>query len=141
MAEIVLTDARIEIDANVVSDHGNQVSITYEAETQDDTTFGNTTRSNKGGLKNWQMELNFVQEFSAELDAILFPLVGTDFIIKVRPASGAIGASNPEYSARGILTNYAPIGGSVGDLAAAPITILPAKGSVAGSHVLARAVA
>lgn len=140
MAEIVLTDARIEIDANVVSDHGNQVSISYEAETQDNTTFGDGTRSNIPGLKNWGMELSFVQEFSAELDAILFPLLGTDFIIKVRPTTAAIGAANPEYSARGVMTSYAPIGGSVGDLAAAPITIIPAKGSVAGSQVLARAV-
>lgn len=138
MADIVLTNARIEIDGNVLSADGNQVQINYEAESRDNTAFGDATRSNKGGLKNWSMEINLLQDFAAAaVDSILFPLVGTDFDVKVRPDAGAISTSNPEYVGHGLLQNYAPLGGNVGDLVAAPITIMPAKGS-AGSHNLVR---
>jgi hypothetical protein len=120
MSDLVLTNARIEIDGNVVSTDGNTVNISYEAETDDNTTFGDSTRSNIGGLKNWSMELNFVQDFAnTEIDSILFPLVGTDFEVKIRPDAGVISTSNPEYVGRGLLQSYAPLGGSVGELAQA----------------------
>lgn len=123
MGTIALTDARIEIDSNVVSDDANQVSLNYEAESLDDTSFGDDTRSSKGGLKNWSGDVQFIQDFAnAEIDSILFPLVGTTVVLKFRATSDAISTSNPEYTGTALIQSYAPLGNSVGELAGASIT-------------------
>lgn len=127
MATFVLTDAVITIGGTDLSDHGNQVSITYEAETQDDTVFGDDTRSNAGGLKNWSMDIEFLQDFAAsEVDATLFPLVGTAVTVAVRATSDAVGATNPSYTGTGLIQSYSPFGNSVGDQASASVSVVPA---------------
>lgn len=126
MGKFVLTDAVIDVDGTVLSDRANQVSVTYEAETQDDTAFGHTTRSNAGGLKNWSMEITFLQDFAAaEVDATLFPLVGTTVTVKVKGDSAATSATNPEYSGEGLIQSYSPFGNSVGDQATASCSVVP----------------
>lgn len=123
MAHFVFTDARVEINSVVLSDHVESVSLEYKAELQDDTNMGDTTRQRLGGLKDWTVTINFRQDFAAsEVDATLFPLVGVATSIKVRPTSAAIGATNPEYAGTGMLESYRPIGDTVGNVAAAPVT-------------------
>jgi len=126
MATFVLTDSSVTINSVDLSDHGNQVSITYEAETQDDTVFGDTTRSSIGGLKNWSASVTFLQDFAAsEVDATLFPAVGTTVPIIFKPTSGSVSATNPSYTATALVTSYAPMGSSVGDLASASVSLVP----------------
>jgi hypothetical protein len=123
MAHFVFTDARVEINSVVLSDHVESVSLEYKAELQDDTNMGDTTRQRLGGLKDWTTSINFRQDFAAsEVDATLFPLVGVATVIKIRPTSAAISATNPEYVGTGILESYRPIGDTVGNIAAAPVT-------------------
>lgn len=127
MAKQVLTNAFVSIDGNDVSSFVQSVTLSYEAELQDDTTMGDDTRTNIGGLKNWSMDVQLVQDFAAaSIDSILFPLVGTSFTVIVRPDAGVVSTSNPQYSGTGVLGSYSPLGNSVGDLAVAPITISPA---------------
>lgn len=124
MAVQVLTNASIVINGEDISDHCREVTINYEAEMQDDTAFGDTTRSNIGGLKNWSMSIVAHQDWAAtELDSVLFPLVGTTFTVTVKKDSGSVSTSNPSFSGTGILQGYNPIAGAVGDLANTPITI------------------
>ena len=123
MAHFVFTDARVEINSVVLSDHVESVSLEYKAELQDDTNMGDTTRQRLGGLKDWTTSINFRQDFAAsEVDATLFPLVGVATVIKIRTTSAAIGATNPEYVGTGILESYRPVGDTVGNVAAAPVT-------------------
>lgn len=133
MATFVLTDARIAINGTDLSDHGNQVSISYEAETQDDTAFGDDTRSNAGGLKNWSASVTFLQDFaSGEVDATLFPLVGTAVTVSFRGTSGAKSTTNPDYgdgTTTGLIQSYSPFGNSVGDMATASLEIVPGGSS------------
>lgn len=127
MAKQVLSNASVIVDGNDLSAYVQSVTLSYEAELQDDTTMGDDTRSNIGGLKNWSMDIQLVQDFAAgQVDAILFPLVGTSFTVELKPDAGAVSTSNPKYSGTGVLGSYSPIGNSVGDLAVAPITISPA---------------
>lgn len=127
MATFVLTDCVITIDGTDLSDHGNQVAVTYEAETQDDTAFGDDTRSNAGGLKAWSMEMTFLQDFAAsEVDATLFPLVGTAVTVSVKATSSATSATNPAYTGTGLISSYSPFGNSVGDQASATCSVVPA---------------
>ena len=124
MAHFVFTDARVELNAVVLSTHVESVTLEYKSELQDDTNMGNTTRKRLGGLKDWSVSINFRQDFAAALvDATLFPLVGTTFAVKIRPTTAAISATNPEYQGTGILESYRPIGDTVGNVAAAPVSI------------------
>ena len=135
MAKTVLTDAFVSIAGNDISDHVRTVTLNYSAEEQDDTTMGDDTRTNLGGLKTWSLDLEVANDFAAsQVDSIIFPLVGTQVAVVFRPTSAAVGASNPQYSGTGMLSTYNPVGQSVGDLATAPITIVSAG-------TLARAVA
>ena len=135
MAKTVLTDAFVSVGGNDISDHVRTVTLNYSAEEQDDTTMGDDTRTNLGGLKTWSLDLEVANDFAAsQIDSLMFPLVGTQVAVVFRPTSAAVGAGNPEYSGTGMLSTYNPVGQSVGDLATAPITIVSAG-------TLARAVA
>ena len=124
MAHQVFTDARVEINAVVLSDHVRSVTLDYSAELQDDTSMGDTTRERKGGLKDWSIEVDFFQDYAAsEIDATLFGLVGSTFTVEVRPTSAARSATNPGFSGTGILESYQPVGGEIGTMQMAPITI------------------
>ncbi|MBV1929003.1 MAG: radical SAM protein [Gammaproteobacteria bacterium] len=124
MAKFVLSDASLVINSVDLSDHVRSVTVNYEAELHDDTTMGDDTRTNLGGLKNWSMDVEFTQDYAASnVDATLFPIIGSTVPIVLKPTSGAVSATNPSLSANGVIGSYAPIGNSVGDLAVAPITI------------------
>lgn len=126
MPSLVLTDAFVSINAVDVSASVRSVTINYAAEMVDETAMSATTRTNKGGLKTWSMDIEFKQDFAASPapDVVLFPLVGTTFTVIVRPVKGTVvGATNPNYTGTGILESYNPLTNSVGDLATAPITI------------------
>lgn len=130
------TDARVELNAVVLSDHVRKATLNVEAKEGDTTAMGDTWEEFVAGLKSWAVELEFNQDFAAaNVDATLFPLVGAAaFTVKVRPTTGAVSATNPEYNGSCILTSYAPLGGSVGDVAMAPVTLK-------GSGALTRSIA
>ena len=139
MATLIFSDASVVVNSVDLSDHVASVTVNYEAEQQDDTAMGDDTRSNKPGLYNWTIDVEFHQDYAAsEVDATLFSLVGADFPIVVKPTSAAVSSTNPSYSANATLSSYQPMGGSVGDLEMAPSTFVPAKGA-SGSATLTRA--
>ncbi len=132
MANIVLKDAYVMINAVDLSDHVKSVTLNYKAELQDDTAMGDDGRSRLGGLLDWDADVEFYQDYAAsKVDATLFPLVGAAaFAVKIRPTSGAISATNPEYQGNGVLENYQPVAGAVGENAMTPCKILGGDGSV-----------
>ena len=128
MATFVLTDSFIEIGGVDLSDHGNAITLTYECEVQDDTAFGDTTRSGAGGLKNWSMDFGFLQDYaSSKVDATIFPLVGSTTTCTVRAvATGGVAATNPNFTGLGLITSYGILTGSVGDQASSPVSVVAA---------------
>ena len=117
MGEIVLTNAFISLGGVDVSDHFHSVTIDTGADTQESTAFGDEWRSMEPGLKNWSIAGDYNQDFEAgELDATLEPLLGTKVAIIVRPDAGVVSVPNPQRAGTGILTGYAPLGTSVGEL-------------------------
>lgn len=138
MATLVYTDATITVNAVNLSDHCRSLTLNYEAEMLDDTVMGTSgTRSSKPGLKTWGIDVEFLQDFAAaNVDATLFPLVGADsFPVAIKPTSGAISSTNPEYSGNAVLENYTPIQGEVGALATTPATFRAGGGA---ANVLVR---
>lgn len=124
MATIALTNAHVSFGtAGDISSDANQVSLNYQAETLDDTAFGDDTRSSKGGLKVWDASVTVIGNFAAgEIDSKLFDLVGTAAALAIRASATAVGASNPEYGGTALFDNYQIFGNSVGELAQCQIT-------------------
>lgn len=124
MANMVLRDAYVSLNSVNLSDHVRQVTLSYSAELQDDTAMGDTARSRIGGLKDWSLQIEFFGDYAAaNVDATLFPLVGSTFAVEVRPTSSAVGATNPKFTGTGILESYQPVGGTVGENLMAPVSI------------------
>lgn len=129
MASVVYKDAYISLDSNDLSAYAQSLELPLSVETLDDTAMGDDTRSNAAGLKTWTATINFHQSFvDNELDEILYGLynAGAAFTCEFRPTSSSVSAANPKYSGSGILSEYTPMTGSVGDLLVIPVTIVAA---------------
>jgi hypothetical protein len=120
----VLRNAYISFaTAGDISGDSNQVTLNYSAETLDDTVFGATTRTNTGGLKNWDAQVTVLNNFaSGQIDSKIFPLVGTTGTLAIRASATGVGASNPQFTGGALLDSYQILGTSVGELPAVTIT-------------------
>ena len=118
MTELIYKDAVLSVNAVDLSDHVKTATLTMGVEAQDDTAMGDNTRSAIAGLKTWSLEVEFHQDFAAsQVDATLHPLIGAAaFAISVKPTSGAVSATNPNYNGNVILASYVPMSGAVGVL-------------------------
>jgi hypothetical protein len=130
MAEFVLTDAFVSVNAVDLSDHVKSVTVKYSAELQDATVMGNAGRRKLAGLKDWSIDVEFDQDFaSAKVDATLYSLVGVETALKVRASkTGAISATNPEFQGNGMLESYSPVAGSIGDVLRTSVTFQGSDG-------------
>ena len=119
MAVLVLTDAVITVNSIALSDHANSVTLNYEIDSVETTAFGSTGHKFTGGLQNNSLDIEFMQDFAASnVEASIYPLVGTTTTVKVKPTSAATGATNPEYTLTGCyLAAHTPVGAAVGELA------------------------
>ena len=127
MGDFVLTDAKVTINSVDLSDHVEQISFSYEAESVDDTNMGDTTRIMMGGLLNYGVDITFSQDFAAaKVDATLFAIVGTAITVELVPVNATVTATNPSFTATMLLQSYNPIVGTVGDKASAPVHFDPA---------------
>lgn len=131
MAIFVATDYSVSIGGTDLSDHIVAVDLPVEAETQDSTAFGDDWREQTPGLKSGSVTIGFQQDFAAsEVDATLWPLLGTATTIIVKPTSGTIGATNPAYTGSFVVSQLQPIAGQIGNLASMNVT-WPLSGELA----------
>lgn len=130
MAKFVATDYSITINGSDFSSSLAAVTLDITAEEQDTTAFGSGFRTRIGGLKDGSVTLDFHQDFgAASVDATIFPLLGTQATVVIKPTSSAVGATNPTYTATCLVTQYQPFASNVGDLASLSLT-WPTSGSV-----------
>ncbi len=132
MATKVITNGYLLLNAVDLSDHVQQISVHYEAEQQDDTAMGDTTRSNKPGLKVYGVDVTFFQDYTTgKVDATLFPLVGAAGVaIEVRSDAGARSVTNPAFTGTCTLQSYDPITGKVGDMQTTQAKFVPTKSTM-----------
>lgn len=123
MAQIVLTNASITVNAVDLSSLSNNVEITYEIEAVETTSFGGN-RSFVGGLQNNSVTIDLMQDFAAtKTEATIFPLVGTTTTLVFKPTTAAVGVTNPTYTITGAyLASHTPISATVGELAMTSLT-------------------
>ena len=130
MATLVWTDANVLINAVDLSPSVRSATLTFDAEMLDETVMGAaTTRLNKPGLFNWNLEVEFLQDYAtgAFPDDTLFSLVGAAaFVVAIRPTSAVISATNPEYTGNAVIATYNPLAGLVGDLAVTTVRFMSA---------------
>lgn len=118
MARIVLTDASITINSVDLSDHSNSVTLNYEVDSIEVTAFGDSGHSFEGGLQNNTLEVVLHQDFGASsTEATIYPLVGTQTTVIIKPTSGAVSSTNPSYTLTNCyLAAHNPVAGGVGEL-------------------------
>lgn len=131
MAKFVATDYNVTINGAPFSSDLAAVTLDITSEEQETTAFGSTYRSRVGGLRDASLTLDFFQDFAAaSVDATLFPLLGTNATVVIKPTSGTVNATNPTYSGVFLVTQYQPYASSVGDVATLSVTWPLASGSV-----------
>ena len=124
MAKIVLTDASITINSIALSDHANSITVNYEVDSVEVTAFGDTGHNFTGGLRNLSVEVALMQDYAAaNVEATIYPLVGTTTTLVVKPTSSAASATNPQYTITGaFLASHTPVAGGVGELSMTTLT-------------------
>lgn len=126
MAKIVLKDALVLVNSVTLSDHCEKVTIEVNADEVDFTAFGDSYKEVGQGIKDAKITLTMQQDFAAgSVDATLWPLfaAGTTFPVEIRATSAARSATNPAYLLTGILMDYSPLDGAVGDKSTTDVTI------------------
>lgn len=119
MAKLVLTDASISINAIALGDHANSITLNYEIDSVETTSFGSVGHTFTGGLQNLSVEIALMQDLAASnVEATIFPLVGTTTTLAIKNTTAATSATNPLYTISGAyLASHTPVAGAVGELA------------------------
>jgi hypothetical protein len=135
MARIVLTNVEVLVGAVDLSDHVSSVSISSTYDAVETTAFGGgnvpaAARTRQAGLVDNSVTLDFHQDFAAgEVEATIYPLLGTVAAIKIKPTPAANAADNPLYEFNALISEWTPLNGAVGELATASVT-WPISGAI-----------
>lgn len=132
MGILVLTDAVITLGGTAITDHSNKVEIPIEADELDITVFGGVWKQRTGGLLDGKVNISLFQDFADNnIDELFWGWViaRANIAFAIKPTSGAISASNPEYTGLVMPKNTAPLNNGVGDVAKFDIS-WPTSGAV-----------
>jgi hypothetical protein len=135
MARLVLTNVDVTVAGVSLSDHVASVTIQSTYDVVETTAFAggnvpNAAKTRQAGLVDNSVTLEFHQDFAAgEVEATIYPLLGTVAEIKVQPVNAAVAADNPQYVFNAVISEWTPLNGAVGELATASVT-WPVTGSI-----------
>ena len=130
MATFAGIDYSLKINSVDMSAMANKVGLKPKAADLKTTAFGSTYETRIGGLKDATLDVEFNQDFAAaQVDATLWPILGTVVAFELKPTSAAPGATNPRYTGSVLITEYTPLDGKVGDLAVLSVS-WPTSGPV-----------
>lgn len=131
MAIFVATDFSVSINGSTaLASYLTQVELKLSATDVTTTAFGSTFVTRVAGLKEGSLTLNFNQDYAATaVDATLFPLLGANATVVIKPTSTAVSATNPSYTTTCLVTDLTPISGQIGDLATFSVS-WPTTGAV-----------
>lgn len=131
MPKMVLLAEYLSINSNVLNAFTKKAELSVEVEEKDVTNYASLGwKEVLGGLKSAELGCEFLQDFAAsQLDAIMWPLLGTVVPFEVRADQGAASTSNPKYTGSILINGWNPINGSVGDEATVSLGF-PTSGAV-----------
>jgi hypothetical protein len=131
MAIFVATDFSVSINGSTaLASYLTQVELKTSATDVTTTAFGSSWVTRVAGLKDGTLTLNFNQDYATTtVDATLWPLLGSNATVVIKPTSTAVSANNPAYTAVCLVTDLTPVSGQIGDLSTFSVT-WPTTGTV-----------
>jgi hypothetical protein len=124
MAIFVATDFSVSINGSTaLASYLTQVELKTSTNDVTTTAFGSSWVTRVAGLREGSLTLQFNQDYaSGAVDATLFPLLGTNATVVIKPTSTAVSANNPSYTAVCLVSDLTPISGQIGDLSTFSVT-------------------
>ena len=131
MPKMVLLAQYLSINGTNLSASTKKAELSVEVEDKDVTNYASGGwKEVLGGLKSGELACEFLQDFAAtQLDATMWPLLGTVVAFEVRPDNAAVSTTNPKYTGQILIKGWNPIEGSVGDEATVGLSF-PTSGAV-----------
>ncbi|MGW1000742.1 phage tail tube protein [Streptomyces sp. NPDC002520] len=131
MPKMVLLAQFLSINGQTLNTFTKKAELSVEVEDKDVTNYASAGwKEVLGGLKSGELAVEFLQDFAAsQLDATMWPLLGTVVPFEVRPDVAAASATNPKYTGNILIKGWNPIEGSVGDEATVGLSF-PTSGAV-----------
>ena len=131
MAIFVATDFSVSINGTAtLAPYLTQVELKASANDITTTSFGSTWVTRVAGLKEGTLTLQFNQDYAAAtVDATLWPLLGSQATVVIKPTSSAVSSANPAYTAICLVNDLTPVSGNIGDLSTFSIS-WPTSGTV-----------
>jgi len=137
VARFVATDYAISVNGQDYSSNIAAVTLDITADAVETTSFSSDYRNRIGGLKDASLTIDWHQDFGAAgIDSVLYPLIGANATVVIKPTSASVSATNPSYTGVFLVESYQPYASSVGDLATFSTTW-----SLAGTAGITRATA
>jgi hypothetical protein len=129
MAVVALINEYLSLNAVAMSDHVRQATLAMEATTLDATAMGDGWTKNVYGLKSGSLQVEFNEDTAAsQVDALLWPLFGTNTAFEVRVDAGTVSATNPKYTGFVGIAQF-NVGGQLNEVARKSLTF-PTSGAV-----------
>ena len=124
MAVLVLTNCSIKVNTVQLADRANTVTLNYEIDSVEVTAFGSGGHTFTGGLQNNSIEVTFQQDYAAaNVEATIYPLVGTTTTVEIIPVNTTVSSTNNRYTiSNTFLAAHTPVAGAVGELASTSLT-------------------
>jgi len=131
MAIFVATDFSVSINGSTaLASYLTQVELKTSANDITTTSFGSAWVTRVAGLKEGTLTLQFNQDYAAAtVDPTLWPLLGANATVVIKPTSSAVSSANPSYTLTALVTDLTPVSGNIGDLSTFSIT-WPTNGTV-----------
>jgi hypothetical protein len=130
MAKQVFLNPQIVVNSVDLTDHIDTVGLEETFADVDTTAFGSTAKTRLAGLGDHKFTAEFQQDFAAaNVEATVYPLIGTIASVTVKALNAATSTVNPAYSFSVLVTDWKPVDGKVGDLLKSSVT-WPISGSV-----------
>ena len=112
MAAIVFKDVSVTINSISLGDHVQSCELNYSLAAVEVSAMNSAgTRTYASGMNDTTFTVTLFQDFAASnVEATVYPLVGTTTTVVIKPTSSAVGASNPSYTIAGAyLASHTPI--------------------------------
>ena len=119
----ILSNPTVTVNSVDLSDQCTSATFNVNFAQLTATAFGDTDNKYVKGLGDHSVDLEFYMSFAAsETWATLKSLVGTTTTVKVKPASGAASATNPELTLTGAFLASLPPTFQLGSLSTCTVT-------------------
>jgi hypothetical protein len=130
MAVTVLLTPQIIINSVDLTNRIDSVTIEETFADVDTTAFGQSAKTRVAGLGDHKFSCEFQQDFAAaEVEATIYPLLGTVVSVTVKPLSTTTSTTNPAYTFNVLVDDWKPVDGKVGDLLMSSVS-WPVSGAV-----------